>query len=167
MNKFSKLYRVMVQASPEYRPDTQSLDNMFVRTANGKMPPISTYLTLTRGYGSEFLSRFNMFASVAVNGSPADGYSSGQAIEAIREVALRTLSAGYGYEFGAMTREEAATGNTSVFVFGICIAFIYLILCALYESLFIPLAVILSVPFGLAGSFLFARLFGMENNIYM
>lgn len=167
MNKFSKLYRVMVQASPEYRPDTQSLDNMFVRTANGEMSPISTYLTLTKVYGSESLSRFNMFASVAVNGSPADGYSSGQAIEAIREVALRTLPAGYGYEFGAMTREEAATGNTSVFVFGICIAFIYLILCALYESLFIPLAVILSVPFGLAGSFLFARLFGMENNIYM
>lgn len=167
MNKFSKLYRVMIQASPEYRLDAQSLNNIFVRTASGEMSPISGYLTLTRVYGSESLSRFNMFVSIAVNGAPATGYSSGQAIEAIREVAKQTLPAGYGYEFGAMTREEAATGNTSVFVFGICIVFIYLILCALYESLFIPLAVILSVPFGLAGSFLFAKMFGIENNIYM
>lgn len=167
INKFSKLYRVMVQASPEYRLDTQSLNNIFVRTANGEMSPISEYLTLTRVYGSESLSRFNMFTSIAVNGAPAIGYSSGQAIEAIREVAVQTLPSGYGYEFGSMTREEAATGNTSVLVFGICIIFIYLILCALYESLFIPLAVILSVPFGLAGSFLFAKIFGLENNIYM
>ncbi|WP_044272379.1 efflux RND transporter permease subunit [Bacteroides timonensis] len=167
MNKFSKLYRVMVQASPEYRLDKQSLNSIFVRTASGEMSPISGYLTLTRVYGSEILSRFNMFSSIAVNGAPANGYSSGQAIEAIREVAIQTLPTGYGYEFGAMTREEATTENTSVFIFGICIVFIYLILCALYESLFIPLAVILSVPFGLAGSFLFAKLFGLENNIYM
>lgn len=167
INKFSKLYRVMVQASAKYRLDMQSLNNMYVRTATGDMSPISGYITLTRVYGAEALSRFNMFGSIAVNGTPATGYSSGQAIEAIREVARQTLPPGYGYEFGAMTREEATTGNTSVFVFGICIIFIYLILCALYESLFIPLAVIFSVPFGLAGSFLFAKLFGMENNIYM
>lgn len=104
---------------------------------------------------------------IAVNGAPAAGYSSGQAIAAIREVAAETLPAGYGYEFGAMSREEASAGNTSVWVFGICIVFIYLILCALYESLLIPFAVILAVPFGLAGSFLFARMFGIENNIYM
>lgn len=167
MNKFSKLYRVMVQASPEYRLDTQSLNNIFVRTASGEMSPISGYLALKRVYGSETLSRFNMFSSIAVNGAPANGYSSGQAIEAIRVVADQTLPTGYGYEFGAMTREEATTESTSVFIFGICIVFIYLILCALYESVFIPLAVILSVPFGLAGSFLFAKLFGLENNIYM
>lgn len=167
INRFSKLYRVMMQASPEYRADVRSLDGLFVRTASGEMSPISRYVTLTRVYGSESLSRFNLFPSIAVNGAPAAGYSSGQALNAIREVAAKTLPAGYGYEFGAMSREEASAGNTSVWVFGICIVFIYLILCALYESLLIPLAVILAIPFGLFGSFLFAKLFGIENNIYM
>ncbi|MDE5610699.1 MAG: efflux RND transporter permease subunit [Odoribacter sp.] len=167
INRFSKLYRVMIQASPRYRADVQSLDGLFVRTASGEMSPISHYVTLTRVYGSESLSRFNLFPSVAVNGAPATGYSSGQALNAIREVAAQTLPAGYGYEFGAMSREEASAGNTSTWVFGICIVFIYLILCALYESLFIPLAVILSIPFGLFGCFLFAKLSGIENNIYM
>lgn len=167
INRFSKLYRVMMQASPEYRADVRSLDGLFVRTASGEMSPISRYVTLTRVYGSESLSHFNLFPSIAVNGAPAAGYSSGQALNAIREVAAQTLPAGYGYEFGAMSREEASAGNTSVWVFGICIVFIYLILCALYESLLIPLAVILAIPFGLFGSFLFAKLFGIENNIYM
>lgn len=167
MNRFSKLYRVMVQASPEYRLDKESLNNMFIRTSSGEMSPIGQYLTLTRVYGSESLSRFNMFSSIQVNGMPAEGYSSGQAIQAVREVAEQTLPEGYGYEFGGMSREEASTGNTTVLVFAACVIFIYLILCALYESLFIPLAVILSVPFGLAGSFLSAKLFGLENNIYM
>ncbi len=167
INRFSKLYRVIMQASPQYRADANALDGLFVRTASGEMSPISRYVTLTRVYGPESLSRFNLFPSIAVNGAPAAGYSSGQALAAIREVAAQTLPAGYGYEFGAMSREEAAAGNTSVWVFGIFIVFIYLILCALYESLFIPLAVILSIPFGLLGSFLFAKLFGIENNIYM
>ena len=165
--RFTKLYRVMVQASPEYRLDTESLNNIFVRTSSGEMSPISQYLTLTRVYGSETLSRFNLFPSIQVGGTAADGYSSGQAIDAIREVAAEVLPEGYGYEFGGMTREEASSQNTTALVFVICIVFIYLILCALYESLFIPLAVILSVPFGLAGSFLFAWLWGLENNIYM
>ena len=165
--RFTKLYRVMVQASPEYRLDTESLNNIFVRTASGEMSPIGQYLTLTRVYGSETLSRFNLFPSIQVGGTAADGYSSGQAIDAIREVAAQVLPEGYGYEFGGMTREEASSQNTTALVFVICIVFIYLILCALYESLFIPLAVILSVPFGLAGSFLFAWLWGLENNIYM
>lgn len=167
INRFSRLYRVMIQASPQYRLDKNSLDKLFVRTASGKMSPISQYITLTRVYGAENLSRFNLFPSISVNGSPAEGYSSGQAIEAIRKVAAQTLPAGYGYEFGGMSREEAAAGNTSTWVFGICIVFIYLILCALYESLLIPIAVILSIPFGLFGSFLFAKWFGIENNIYM
>ncbi len=167
MNRFSKLYRVMVQASPEFRLDTEALNNMFVRNDAGKMSPISQYLTLTRVYGAETLSRFNLFSSITVNGTPATGYSSGQAIAAVREVAAETLPAGYGFEFGGMSREEASTGNTAVLVFAICVVFIYLILCALYESLFIPIAVILSVPFGLAGSFLFAKMFGLENNIYL
>ena len=167
MNRFSKLYRVMVQAPPEFRLDTRSLDNMFVRNSDGQMSPISQYLRLTRVYGSEVLTRFNLFSAIQVNGSAASGYSSGQAIEAIREVAAKTLPTGYGYEFGGMSREESAAGNTAMLVFAVCVVFIYLILCALYESLFVPLAVILSVPFGLAGSFLFAKMFGLENNIYL
>ena len=165
--RFTKLYRVMVQASPEYRLDTESLNNIFVKTNSGEMSPIGQYVKLTRIYGSETLSRFNLFPSIQVGGTAAEGYSSGQAIEAIRETAAEVLPEGYGYEFGGMTREEASAQNTTALVFVICIVFIYLILCALYESLFIPLAVILSVPFGLLGSFIFAHLWGLENNIYM
>ena len=165
--RFTKLYRVMVQASPEYRLDAESLAGIFVRNNKGEMSPIGQYITLTRIYGSETLSRFNLFPSIQVGGTAADGYSSGQAINAIREVAAEVLPEGYGYEFGGMALEEASAQNTTALVFALCIIFIYLILCALYESLLIPLAVILSVPFGLAGSFLFANLWGLENNIYM
>lgn len=167
MNRFSKLYRVMVQAPPQYRLDTEALNNIFVRNDAGEMSPIAQYLKLTRIYGSEVLTRFNLFSAIQVNGAPATGYSSGQAIQAVKEVAAQTLPTGYGFEFGGMSREESNTGNTTTLVFVICVVFIYLILCALYESLFIPLAVILSVPFGLAGSFLFAKMFGLENNIYL
>ena len=165
--RFTKLYRVMVQASPQYRLDTESLNGIFVRNDKGQMSPIGQYVKLTRIYGSETLSRFNLFPSISVSGTPAEGYSTGQAIQAIREVAVQQLPEGYGYEFGGMTREEASAQNTTTLVFIICIVFIYLILCALYESLFVPLAVILSVPFGLASSFIFARMWGLENNIYM
>ena len=165
--RFTKLYRVMVQASPEYRLDTESLNNIFVRSSSGEMSPIGQYITLTRIYGSETLARFNLFPSIQCGGTAAEGYSSGQAIDAIRETAAEVLPEGYGYEFGGMSREEASAQNTTALVFIICIVFIYLILCALYESLFIPMAVILSVPFGLLGSFLFAHLWGLENNIYM
>jgi len=165
--RFTKLYRVMVQASPEYRLDTESLNNIFVRNNKGEMAPIGQFLTLTRVYGSETLSRFNLFPSIQVGGTAAEGYSSGQAIDAIREVAADVLPEGYGYEFGGMTREEASAQNTTALVFVLVLVFVYLILCALYESLFIPFAVILSVPFGLAGSFLFAWMWGLENNIYM
>ena len=167
MNRFSKLYRVMVQASPEFRLDTDALSNMFVRNDKGEMSPINQYLTLTRIYGAQSLSRFNLFSAITVNGSAADGYSSGEAIQAVREVAAEILPAGYGYEFGGMSREEAAGGSSTVIIFVVCIVFIYLILCALYESLFIPAVIIMSVPFGLAGSFLFAKMFGLENNIYL
>ena len=167
MNRFSKLYRVMLQAAPEYRLDTESLQNMFVRTSSGEMSPINQYLRLTRIYGPQSISRFNLFTAISVNGQAAEGYSSGQAIQAVREVTAKVLPAGYGYEFGGMSREEANTGNSVAIIFVICVIFIYLILCALYESIFIPIAIILSVPFGLAGSFLFARWFGLENNIYL
>ena len=167
MNLFSKLYRVMVQASPEFRLDTDSFANMFVRNSSGEMSPVNQYLKLTRIYGAQSLSRFNMFSSISVNGSAAPGHSSGEAIKAIREVAAQQLPAGYSFEFGGMTREEASSASSTVIVFAICAIFIYLILCALYESLLIPIVILLSVPFGLAGSFLFARLFGLENNIYL
>lgn len=166
-NRFTKLYRVMIQASPEYRLDMESLKNIFVRTESGDMAPLSQFITLTKTYGAESVSRFNLFSSIAVNGSAADGYSSGDAIRAIREVADEVLPTGYGYDFGGITREEAESGNNTIIIFSICMVLIYLILCALYESLFIPLAVILSVPFGLAGSFLFAKWMGLENNIYL
>ena len=167
MNRFSKLYRVMIQASAEYRLDTESLNNMFVRNKDGEMSPIGQYVTLTRVYGPQAISRFNLFSSIQINGQAANGYSSGEAIQAVREVADELLPSGYGYEFGGMSREEASSSNSTAIIFVICIVFIYLILCALYESIFIPIVVILSVPFGLAGSFLFANMFGLENNIYL
>jgi len=165
-NRFTKMYRVMVQASPEYRLDTESLNNIFVRNGN-QMAPIGQFVTLTKVYGAESVSRFNMFNSISVLGSPADGYSSGDAIKAIEEVAATELPFGYGYDFGSISREEREGGSSTVFIFVICVILIYLILCGLYESLLIPLAVLLSVPFGLAGSFLCAKLMGMENNIYL
>ncbi|MBR2400314.1 MAG: efflux RND transporter permease subunit [Tidjanibacter sp.] len=167
MNRFSKLYRVMIQANPESRLDTEALSNMFVRNSNGEMSPIAQYVTLTRIYGPQSISRFNLFSAISVNGQAANGYSSGEAIAAVREVMEERLPAGYGYEFGGMSREEAASGSSTAIIFVICVVFIYLILCALYESLFIPIVIILSVPFGLAGSFLFANMFGLENNIYL
>lgn len=166
-NRFTKLYRVMVQASPEFRTDEESFNKVFVRTASGEMSPIGQYITLTKTYGSETLSRFNLFPNIAVYGENGTGYSSGQTLNAIRRVAAEALPEGYGFEFGGMSREEASTGNTTAIVFALCLVFIFLILCALYESLLIPLAVILSVPFGLAGSFLAARAWGLENNIYL
>lgn len=165
--RFTKLLRVMVQASPEFRMDLAALDNLFVRTDDGQMSPIKQYITLKKVYGSETLSRFNLFPSINVQGTPAAGYSSGQAINTIAEVAKHALPEGYGYEFAAMTREEASASGTTAVVFIICIVFVYLIMCALYESLLIPFAVILAVPFGLMGSFLFATIWGLENNIYM
>ena len=166
-NRFTKLYRVMIQASPQYRTSPEDFNNIFVRNSSGQMSPVSEYIRLTKVYGSESLSRFNLFPSISVFGENGIGRSSGEAIKAIQETAAQVLPEGYGYEFGGMSREEAQTGNTTAMVFAICLIFIYLILCALYESLLIPLAVILSVPFGLAGSFLFARIWGLENNIYL
>ncbi len=167
LNRFTKLYRVMVQADPDSRLDTEALKSMFVRTSSGEMAPLDNFINLTRVYGSESLSRFNLFPAISVYGEQGEGYSSGEAITAIREVAAKYLPSGFGYEFGGMSREESSTGNTTVIVFSICLAFIYLILSALYESLTVPLAVIAAVPMGLAGSFLFARWWGLENNIYM
>lgn len=167
-NRFTKLYRVIIQAPSDSRNSMQSLDNIYVKTTGG-MAPVSQFVKLSKTYGSESLTRFNLFSAINVHGMPADGYSSGDVINAVSEVAARTLPTGYGYEYSGMTREEAqmAGSHDTVIIYCICVLFIYLILCALYESLFVPMAVIMSVPFGLAGSFLFARMWGLENNIYL
>lgn len=166
-NQFGKVYRVMLQASPEYRLDQHALDNMFVRNGEA-MAPISQFVTLKETMGAEIATRFNLYSSITVNVNPAEGYSSGQAQQAIQEVAAQVLPSGYGYEYGGMAREEASSGGAqTVFVYAICIVLVFLIMVCLYESFLIPLAVIFSVPFGLMGSFLFARFFGLENNIYL
>ena len=166
-NQFGKVYRVMLQASPEYRLDQHALNNMFVRNGE-EMAPISQFVSLKETMGAEVANRFNLYSSIQVNVNPAEGYSSGQAQQAIKEVAAQLLPTGYGYEYGGMAREEAASGGSqTVFVYAICIVLVFLIMVCLYESFLIPLAVIFSVPFGLMGSFLFAKLFGLENNIYL
>ena len=166
-NKFGKVYRVMIQASPQTRLDEHALDNMFVRNGD-EMAPVSQFVTLRSVLGAEIAKRFNLYNTINVNVNVGEGYSTGEAQQAIREVAEQTLPSGYGYEYGGMAREEASSGGAqTVFVYTLCAVLIYLILTCLYESFLVPLAVILSVPFGLMGSFLFARIFGLENNIYL
>ncbi len=166
-NKFGKVYRVMLQASPKYRLDEQSLHNMYVRNG-ADMAPISEFVTLQKIQGPEVANRFNLYSCITAQVNPADGYSTGEVQNAIAEVSAQTLPQGYGYEYGGMAREEQSSGGwKTLFIYGICIVLIYLILASLYESFFVPFAVILSVPFGLMGSFLFAKWFGLENNIYL
>ena len=166
-NQYGKVYRVMMQASPEYRLDEQALNNMFVRNGT-QMAPVSQFVTLKQVLGPETANRFNLYSTITANVNPADGYSSGEVQKVIEEVAAQSLPAGYGYEYGGMAREEASSGGAqTVFIYAICIFLIYLILACLYESFLIPFAVIFSVPFGLMGSFLFAKILGLENNIYL
>lgn len=166
-NRFSKLYHVTMQAPSEYRINPESLNMMYVRTSDGSMAPLSQFVRLTKTNGPSDLTRFNLFNAIAINGTPAPGYSSGQAIKAIGETAQEVLPSSYGYEFGGLSREESKTTNSATLIFILCFVLVYLILCALYESLFVPFAVLLSVPCGLMGSFLFAWMFDLENNIYM
>ncbi len=166
-NEFGKVYRVMIQSSPQFRLDKHSLDNMFVRNGDD-MAPLSEFVTLKDGVGAQVSNRFNLYSSIQVNVNTAEGYSSGEAQKAIAEVSAQTLPSGYGYEFGGMAREEGNSGGgKTLFIYGICVVLIYIIMACLYESFLIPFAVILSVPFGLMGSFLFAKLYGLENNIYL
>ena len=166
-NQYGKVYRVMMQASPEYRLDEQALNNMFVRNGT-QMAPVSQFVTQKQVLGPETANRFNLYSTITANVNPADGYSSGEVQKVIEEVAAQSLPAGYGYEYGGMAREEASSGGAqTVFIYAICIFLIYLILACLYESFLIPFAVIFSVPFGLMGSFLFAKILGLENNIYL
>lgn len=166
-NRFSNLYHVTMQAPSEYHINPESLNMMYVRTSDGSMAPLSQFVRLTKTNGPSDLTRFNLFNAIAINGTPAPGFSSGQAIKAIGETAREVLPSSYGYEFGGLSREESKTTNNATLIFVLCFVLVYLILCALYESLFVPFAVLLSVPCGLMGSFLFAWMFDLENNIYM
>lgn len=157
INRFSKMYYVTLQARPEDRLDVESLNNIYVRTDSGEMAPVGEFVELTKVYSSDVLNRFNLYNAISVQGTAASGYSSGDAINAIRKVADQVLPKGYGYEFDGITREEAQTTSNTLIIFGICLLFIYLILSALYESYLIPFAVILAVPCGLMGSFLLAK----------
>jgi len=167
-NRFGKLYRVMMQASPEARVSPETLNNIKIRNGN-EMASLSNFVTLKRIYGPDLLNRFNMFQSISVTGQPTPGYSSGDAIAAIERTAAEYLPQGYGYEYAGMTREEAnsSSGSATAIIFGLCLLFVYLLLSAQYESYIIPWAVILSIPFGLMGSFIFAQIFGISNNIYL
>lgn len=166
-NQFGKQYRVMYQAEPSFRANPQGINNIYVRNATGTMAPISEFISLTRVYGPQAITRFNLFTSMGVNGSPKPGFSSGDAIKAVQEVAAQTLPAGYGYEFSGMTREELSSGGQTVYIFMLCILFVYFLLSAQYESYVLPFSVLLSLPVGLAGAFIFAKIFGVTNNIYL
>ena len=165
-NIYGKLFRVMIQSDPSSRMRPDQLSSIYVRTTNG-MSPISEFVTLKRVYGPSNVNRFNLFTSINVNATAADGYSSGDAIKAVQEVAAETLPAGYSIDYSGLTRSEQESTNTTALIFVLCIVFVYLILSAQYESYILPLAVILSIPFGLAGAFLFTNLFGHNNDIYM
>ncbi len=167
-NRFGKIYRVMMQAPPQARVSPETLKNIKVRSANGSMASLENFINIEKVYGPDLLNRFNLFQSIAVTGNPAEGYSSGQALAAIERVAAQTLPAGYGYEYAGMTREEGtSSSNTTAIIFGLCLLFVYLLLSAQYESYIISWGVILSIPFGLMGSFIFAKIFGITNNIYL
>lgn len=166
-NQFGKQYRVMIQADANYRKNPEGLNKVFVRNSKGEMAPITEFITMNRVYGPESISRFNLFSSISVTGAPNMGYSSGDAIKAIQEVAAETLPAGYGYDFSGLTREELASGSQTVFIFILCLIFVYFLLSAQYESYILPFAVILSIPFGLAGAYLFSIIFGLNSNIYL
>lgn len=166
-NEFGKQYRVMIQADAAYRGTTGSLNNMYVRNANNTMAPISEFVTLKRVYGPQSINRFNLFTSISVTGAPKPGFSTGDAIKAVQEVGAKTLPAGYGFEFSGLTREELASGSQTIFIFLLCLVFVYFLLSAQYESYILPFAVLLSLPIGLAGAFIFAKIFGIENNIYL
>ena len=165
-NAYGKLYRVMIQGTVESRINENGLNDIYVRTKGG-MSPVGEFCSLKRIYGPSNIARFNLFTSITINAQAADGYSSGEAIKAVEEVAKQKLPAGYTYEFSGLTRSEQESSNSTGIIFALCLVFVYLILSAQYESYILPLAVILSIPFGLAGAFIFTMLFGHSNDIYM
>ncbi|AIL44769.1 efflux RND transporter permease subunit [Elizabethkingia anophelis] len=164
--RFSQMYKVMVQASPEHRDTPESILNLYLKNDAGEMVPFSTFITIERVYGPEVLTRYNMYMSAMINGEPAEGYSSGDAIAAVERVAAETLPRGFDIEWSGMTREEILSGNQTVYIFGICLLFVYLLLAAQYESFLLPMPVLLSLPTGIFGSYIALVLVGLDNNIY-
>jgi HAE1 family hydrophobic/amphiphilic exporter-1 len=166
-NKFGKQYRVIYQSEPKFRTDPASLNSIMVRNDKGLMAPISQFVTLEKVFGPQAIDRFNLFTSVKITGAPNKGFSTGDAIQAIEEVASQSLPIGYGYEYSGMTREEISAGGQTLFIFLLCLIFVYFLLAAQYESYMLPFAVLLSLPIGLAGAYIFAYLFNVSNNIYL
>ncbi|CAM3743654.1 efflux RND transporter permease subunit [Mucilaginibacter galii] len=164
--RFGQMYKVMVQASPEYRSKPEDVLQLYVKNNHGEMVPFSTFIKMERVYGPEQLTRYNMYTSAMINGDARAGYSSGDAIEAIKKIAVQKLPKGYSFEWSGMTREQILSGNQAIYIFIICLVFVYLLLAAQYESLLLPLAVILSLPTGILGAFFFLKITGLENNIY-
>lgn len=165
-NRFGKQFRVMIQSKPEARADENSINHIYVKNAAGEQVAISQFITLSRIYGPEAVARFNLLKAVNINGKAKPGYSSGDAIKAVQEVAAQHLPKTYGYEFSGMTREEIIAGDQAIFVFLLSLIFVYFLLAAQYESYLIPFSVILSLPVGIAGAIGFVKLAGLENNIY-
>jgi HAE1 family hydrophobic/amphiphilic exporter-1 len=165
-NQFGKQYRIMVQSDIKYRTSPEALNSILVRTSDNKMAPITEFITLSKVYGPERLSRFNMYLSISVNGSPNKGYGSGDAMKAISEVADQTLPRGFGFEYSGVSREEQNASSQTIYIFILSLLFVYFLLSALYESYFLPLAVLLSLPIGLTGIFIFDTIFKIDNNIY-
>jgi len=166
-NEFGQQYRVIIQADTNYRATPAGLNKIGIRTSTGSMSPINEFVTLTRVYGPESITRFNLFTSILINGSPNDGYSTGQSLAAIQEVATQTLPAGYGFEYSGISREEHNSGSQTLYIFVLCLLFVYLLLSAQYESYLLPFAVLFTLPVGLTGVYVFAKIFGLDNNIYM
>jgi HAE1 family hydrophobic/amphiphilic exporter-1 len=164
--RFGLMYKVMVQALPKYRAQPEDILNLYVKNEDGEMVPYSAFITVTRVYGPEQLTRYNMYTSAMINGEPAHGYSSGSAIQAIQEVAAENLPRGYSFEWSGMTRDEVISGNQVIIIFLVCLLFVYLLLAAQYESFLLPLPVILSLPTGVFGAYFLLLVLGLQNNIY-
>ncbi|MDD5462321.1 MAG: efflux RND transporter permease subunit [Methylococcales bacterium] len=164
--RFGQLYKVMVQALPEYRAQPEDLMKLYIKNDADHMVSFSSFLSIEKVYGPEQVTRYNMYTSAMVNGQPAPGYSSGQALAAIKEVAAEKLPKGFGYDWAGSSRDQANAGNQAIFIFAICLLFVYLLLAAQYESFLLPFAVILSLPIGVFGALVFLMMMGLENNIY-
>jgi HAE1 family hydrophobic/amphiphilic exporter-1 len=164
--RFGQMYKVMVQALPEYRSKPEDILNIYIKNDQGEMVPMSAFMNLERVYGVDQVTRYNMFTSAEINGEAKEGFSSGEAIRAIQEVAATKLPKGFDIDWAGITRDEVATGNEAIYIFLICLVFVYLLLSAQYESFLLPMPVILSLPTGIFGAFLFLWIFGLENNIY-
>ncbi|AWK05624.1 hydrophobe/amphiphile efflux-1 family RND transporter [Flavobacterium crocinum] len=164
--RFSQMYKVMVQASPQFRRNPESILDMYLKNEAGEMVPFSTFIRLERVYGPEVLTRYNMYMSAMINGEPAEGFSSGEAIAAVERIAAEKLPSRFEVEWSGMTREEILSGNQTIYIFALCILFVYLLLAAQYESLLLPFPVLLSLPVGVFGSYLALVAVGLDNNIY-